>query len=372
MATFQHQEGYRRGDDFNVTVVIRNRVTNKTVHYVHSLYEEIINLTFSAARDENGTQSGFGANGDTYPMEVHVHFLASMLRGSHLTFTWDFGDGEEQSVYDNPLVSHLYTQPGTYNVSVHVSNLLNSASYRITIVVQRSISPHLSLSTRTPHPSNNTFTFDAVIGNASLGDIASDACYRLFFGGDVNASVQLYFFGNLQQCARSFPVEVEGALGFLASPPLPDEEGLLHSVNIELSEVELMASVIRSVYIGQLLDVHYMTVGEWFTTLTGANIVSNSTSQFTVVTTKGPCFHPTVDIYNRNPCTPGFNCYSNDNLLSYNRSDPIVLYSTIRFNCTTSFVSHYPSPHRCFENAMNRKCSFFLRRGLNLRGKLLW
>ena len=337
VATFTHVQGYREGDDFNVTVIIWNLVSNETVEFAHSLYEEIIDLAFGASRlDETDTpQPGFGPSEDNFRMEEPVQLEATMTRGSHLTFQWNFGDGSpSQALYDNPAMAYTYSAPGTYTVQLFASNRLNEASYSIVIIIQRSISPSLALHTNTPWPSNNTFNFDAIIANASLADFATEACYRLYFGGDVNATgAHLYFFGDMMQCRLSFPVEEEGFVGEEETDnPFIIEE-------IPMSDAEWSSATLYSAYLGLVLQTHYMTVGEWFTTLTGVNIVSSRTAELRVVTTKGPCYHPTVDINSVNLCTPGANCHPTLNIPTFYRAETVLLGSRVRFNCTTSFVS---------------------------------
>lgn len=49
-----------------------------------------------------------------------------------ITFEWDFGDGEK-STLENPL--HIYETPGTYKVSLTVSNSLHSATYEQQVLI---------------------------------------------------------------------------------------------------------------------------------------------------------------------------------------------------------------------------------------------
>ena len=70
-----------------------------------------------------------------------------LLRGSHVTYTVDFGDGS-QSVYQNtdvlgfrtPLtLNHTYSSPGTANIIVTITNDVSTATTSLTIVIQNTM-----------------------------------------------------------------------------------------------------------------------------------------------------------------------------------------------------------------------------------------
>ncbi|HNB52033.1 MAG TPA: PKD domain-containing protein [Anaerolineales bacterium] len=46
-------------------------------------------------------------------------FTATIQTGSHVTFTWDFGDGESET---GPVISHTYAHEGTYSITLTASN----------------------------------------------------------------------------------------------------------------------------------------------------------------------------------------------------------------------------------------------------------
>jgi PKD repeat protein len=49
---------------------------------------------------------------------------------------WDFGDGQSQIVTGPPLVSHTYTQVGTYLISPHATVTIPDGSLRIATTSQ--------------------------------------------------------------------------------------------------------------------------------------------------------------------------------------------------------------------------------------------
>ncbi len=62
-----------------------------------------------------------------------VIFTAHIISGTNVSYTWEFGDGEQASGKSE--VSHVYTEAGTYTVRVVASNSINTltATTRVTI-----------------------------------------------------------------------------------------------------------------------------------------------------------------------------------------------------------------------------------------------
>lgn len=56
---------------------------------------------------------------------VTVDFDASASTGSDLTYTWSWGDGSANGVHATPTASHLYELPGTYNVTLQITDSNN-------------------------------------------------------------------------------------------------------------------------------------------------------------------------------------------------------------------------------------------------------
>lgn len=85
---------------------------------------------------------------------------------------------------------------------------------------------------------------------------------------------------------------------------------------------------------------HYMSIGRFSVILTGANIVSKEQVIFPLVTTKGPCFDPYVDLLLANQCPLGQACTDQyyQNVL---RSEEAVVRAIVRFDCEASKIGHF-------------------------------
>ena len=328
VVTFSHAQGYRRGDDFSVSVELENVVTQLTLVYNHSIYEEIINMEFYTRwEDTSGETPGFGHVNSVFRQAEPVLFRATFERGSHLTFSWDFGDGVTESIYDNPNTSHIYAEPGVYTIRLVVSNFMDSASYTQIIRIQREVSSAISIYTVTPIVANSTYDFNISLANMTTGDWGTAPCYKLDWDGDENTTTHMTFFGNLTQCQESYPDE------YTSTDP---------SYVIEYSD--MTDSYLENLFDGNTwLNVtkenYYGSVTQYIVKLTGKNIVSEVTTTFRFVTTAGPCYNPRVELEPVNRCTPGFNCHATLNIPTFLRSANILLNSRVIFDCFTSQVS---------------------------------
>ena len=327
LVTLTHIQGYRHGDDFNVTVRVENTLSAMTLHYNHSVYEEIVALDFHMLWHDGVREvAGFGHESSVYRQAEPVLFRSTYERGSHMTFTWDYGDGITESFYENPNASHVYAEPGNYNVTLVASNFLDSANLTYRIRVQREISSALSMYTVTPIVANATYDFNISFANMSLGDWGTAPCYRLNFDGDENTTTHLLFFGNLTQCEEFYPDEYV----------IVDPEYVVEHMALDDSYLEALFD--GDTWLNLTVQNYYGSVSQYFVTLTGKNIVSERTVVFRFVTTAGPCFNPLVELEPVNQCTPGFNCHVTRNIPEFFRSDTILLSSYVIFDCFTSQV----------------------------------
>ena len=74
----------------------------------------------------------FDYSGFLYP-EQAVTFANGSLGTAPLSYEWDFGDGSPTSDVQNP--THVYTAPGTYTVTLTVTNFVDEASYELDITI---------------------------------------------------------------------------------------------------------------------------------------------------------------------------------------------------------------------------------------------
>ena len=63
-------------------------------------------------------------------------FTATLMSGSHLTYTWDFGDGSALVNTTTAVTAHAYTAAGLYTATVTATNILNTATASTAVLVQ--------------------------------------------------------------------------------------------------------------------------------------------------------------------------------------------------------------------------------------------
>jgi large repetitive protein len=90
--------------------------------------------------------------------------------GSHLTFSWDFGDGVTAS---GTLITHTYSSMGLYTATVTASNAISAQSADITVLVEEAIKG-LNAVNSSPTILGQPTTFTATIAAGSDVSFAWD------------------------------------------------------------------------------------------------------------------------------------------------------------------------------------------------------
>jgi PKD repeat protein len=105
------QHTYTTGDTYNVTLTATNAIGSSK------------KSTFVTVPASVPPVAAFGFLADG----LSVHFT-DQSTGSPTTYLWNFGDGTNPSNRTQPNPVHPYSQPGTYTVTLQVSNLAGSSS----------------------------------------------------------------------------------------------------------------------------------------------------------------------------------------------------------------------------------------------------
>ena len=71
-------------------------------------------------------------NNSPTPTGLATSFTASVTDGSHVTYSWDFGDGQSGSGAE---VSYVYTNPGFYQARVTAQNDISSQTATTTVMI---------------------------------------------------------------------------------------------------------------------------------------------------------------------------------------------------------------------------------------------
>jgi hypothetical protein len=85
-----------------VSINIWNLVSNETYTVSHDIYEALVGLDvnifdYNPATGQDVVGGGLGQN--YFTLENPVKFVASHQRGSHVTYTWKYGDQIHESFY---------------------------------------------------------------------------------------------------------------------------------------------------------------------------------------------------------------------------------------------------------------------------------
>ena len=175
---FQHPVGYMSSGQPLVQVTIENLVSVQVMNFSVKLFTGIVGLekqVFIFDNETGDTGSGMGKNKSYYPLEESILFQVGISNGSEVYYKWAFGNGQTVTVYEIPYYVYEYDTPGTYNVSLNASNVLDNRFLWRQIHVQRSCSP-VGLWVQSPAPRNTTFKFQLDPGN-----MPTDACYFINF-----------------------------------------------------------------------------------------------------------------------------------------------------------------------------------------------
>jgi PKD repeat protein len=114
------------------------------------------------------------------PLNVNFDASASQNNGTgSLTYVWNFGDG---STGNGQMVSHVYQNPGTYTVSLTVSNSSGASDTATrTITVQSANQPPVAIISATPTNGNAPLTVQ-FNGNGSIDNAGGGLNYAWSFG----------------------------------------------------------------------------------------------------------------------------------------------------------------------------------------------
>lgn len=76
---------------------------------------------------------GVAANDSPTPLGQTTTFSATVTAGTHVVYTWDFGDGTSDV---GEVVSHTYLSIGTYTATVTATNSVSTVTATTTVLVE--------------------------------------------------------------------------------------------------------------------------------------------------------------------------------------------------------------------------------------------
>ena len=398
--SFSHT--YSKGGNYSIDITIWNLVSQEVYSDSFDIYETISNLQLTVF-DYNSFSGvkrvGGGSNMDYFAQENFVWFQASHDRGSHVTYSWDYGDGFSESIYYTDYSLYTYSDIGTYSITLNAANIIGSTDLTITIYVHRSCNG-IAISANTPRAKNTTFEFPVYPGN-----IATDGCYMIDFEDDTAEPSRYQFFGDFAYCAsiaewsglfqanvdHFWPVSSSDldAKKYLYLNPSTSSTGSISTstssstgtmtttstststtgstvssswastissststststtTTTEASTTTTLPPTTTTLSIesvatwNETIRTKYMQPGLYNTKLTCKNRVSEETATWVTGVTKGPCWWPYVNVTSANVCKPPFCDDEYPDMRTHYRSEKLVVYSDVKINCTATKIAYF-------------------------------
>lgn len=318
---------YTRGGNYTAKINIWNLVSNENYTADHDLYEAItgLGLTILDYNPDTGIgKTGGGPLSNYYTQEHPVQVIATLERGSHVTYEWTYGDtnnNPDESYYYENEAFHMYDDDICYNVTIRVENFHNSAELTKLICIQRGCF-NISIFCDHPRGKNSTFSYQI-----HPGTVGSDACYLIDLTEMADPN-QYIMFGNALQC-QDIPewnhiwtdpdkmwFEKDSDIWYSNKTDNP------YDYNITLHSTFILEG--------------YYTV-----TMYCQNKVANENFDFRVGVTKGPCWWPYVNVSAPNTCDEPMCDNDVEGLKTHYKSEKLVVKSDVNINCTATKVAYF-------------------------------
>jgi len=138
--------------DYSATVTARNSVSMVTATAAVQVEEAVAGLTLQS---DSPT-----------PLGRPTTFTATVVAGSHLSYTWAFGDGSPPLWGPSPLVTHTYPAVGDYTAAVTARNSVSMMTATAAVQVEEAVAG-LTLQSDSPTPLGRPTTFTATVAAGS-------------------------------------------------------------------------------------------------------------------------------------------------------------------------------------------------------------
>lgn len=255
--------------------------------------------------------------------------VASHDRGSHVTYSWTYGDNGnvQDAIYYDKTTKHYYPTDTSYNVWLNAKNVINSVNSSLMAVhIQRGCW-NMAISCDHPRSKNTTFYYQF-----DPGTVASDACYFVDWSDITSEPSRYLMFGDSTQCGEITDSSIQT---FWSSPNrtyfTKDSDTWITSGGVGVApNITYNITVTNKFMFEGLYDIELRCI----------NKVSDESIVFTTGVTKGPCWWPYVNITRPNPCSP--NCdATKPGAKTLMRSDKIIIDSDVVINCTSTQIAYY-------------------------------
>ena len=388
LLTFSHI--FNSEGNYSISVNIWNLVSQDTVYDIVEIFEVIAGLAFTAFDYDYNTKVqklGGGIDNNYFAMEHLVLCQASLISGSGVTFDWDFGDGNHQSVYDNRTVYHQYSHVASYVVTLRASNMYSSANFTMTIYINKGCFD-IAISSNSPRARNTQFEFSVYPGT-----IATDACYMIDFGDDDALPRRYQLFGDSTYCSTipewntqltlsnssfiqltsaDWETKMQSYLlsanftsfstnSYLITNTTTTSDLDLNATasslapNKSTTTIPMFSSTVNSFVSVNHTILESVKFAEWNMTISAIMVnpglqetllqCKNHVSDVTVIwqtgVTKAPCWWPIVNLTKVNECYLPFCDIVIPGVRTSYRSERLVVYSYVRVNCTSTKFAYY-------------------------------
>ena len=318
---------YLKGGNYTVSITIWNLVSNETYTVSHDIYESLVGLDvnifdYNPATGQDGVGGGLGQN--YFTLENPVKFVASHQRGSHVTYTWKYGDQIQESFYYEKEAFHMYDKDTCFTTELTAKNFHNELKLTRFICIQRGCF-NISIFCDNPRAKNSTFIYQI-----DPGTVGTDACYMINFNSDMAYPYQYIMFGDATQCS----VIPEWSAVWNDPDKLWFEKD---------SDVWYSNKTDNPTNYNISVDSTFIFEGYYDVSLFCQNKVSNTQHDFRVGVTKGPCWWPYVNVSEPNKCIEPFCDHDTgiDDLKTHYKSEKLVVKSDVIINCTATKIAYF-------------------------------
>ncbi|CAI9719574.1 polycystic kidney disease 1-like 2 [Octopus vulgaris] len=184
--------------------------TSATIWVLEEVNDLELTHYYSLSDSKQIIRGGHGSLNNTYPLERNITFVATTSKGNRLKYTWNLEKSSE-IITEQPSLSHRFTSPGIYRVSVNASNALYYKVSYSDIEIQQiiQIKSFTNDGPKVPTlPIKFTLTFFKVGTNSCFSwDMADGSPYHETC---INAPLDSHISSSSQQITHSHIYQING------------------------------------------------------------------------------------------------------------------------------------------------------------------
>lgn len=164
-----------------VNMTIKNQINS--VNLTHSVdvqrsIKDLRILGYHTGGDAGSGAPGRGPDNTDFPLEYEVLFVANISDGTAVTYTWDFGDGTALNETNNTSISHRFSTPQRYNITLRARNSISSMTVSRVVTMMESI-----LNVAFDNDGPTLYEFNTTL-SVTIGQRGTKSCFLVDLGND--------------------------------------------------------------------------------------------------------------------------------------------------------------------------------------------